>query len=247
MARLGQHFLRDRSVAERMVELAEIRRDDVVLEVGTGTGELTEAIARTGCRVVTVEIDPVLAEVARRRLSGYGNVEVIHADALRVELPEFNKVLSSPPYYISTKLLRWLATRALPERAVLLLQREFAEKLVAEPGSRKYVLTSLLVRSAFEVRIAFDVGRKAFSPPPKVTSSVVALSRRSGEVYPDWFVEVLAKAFTTRRRLLRGALARVSVPCPPDLSGLRVCELDPDLARRLLEAIQESRRPHQLA
>ncbi|MCS7117449.1 MAG: 16S rRNA (adenine(1518)-N(6)/adenine(1519)-N(6))-dimethyltransferase RsmA [Thaumarchaeota archaeon] len=242
MARLGQHFLRDRTVAERMVELAELREDDVVLEIGTGTGDLTEAIASRGCRVITVELDERLAAVAGKRLSAYSNVDLINGDVLKIELPRFNKLLSSPPYYMSTKLLRWLATRALPERAVLLLQREFAEKVTAQPGTKRYVLTSLLVRSAYDARIAFNVGRRAFHPPPKVTSSVVTLVRRSERVYPEWFVKVLGGAFTTRRRTLRSALARMSIPCPPELSDLRVYQLEPGHASTLLEALNAE--PH---
>lgn len=228
MARLGQHFLRDERVAERMVELAELDGDDVVLEVGTGDGFLTRHIASTGCRVVTVELDPVLASRAREALRDYPNVTVVRGDVMSVELPRFNKVVSSPPYYISTRLLRWLSLRARPELAVLLLQEEFAEKLTAEPGDDRYVLTSLLVRTGYSVEPRFRVGRSAFSPPPRVTSRVVVLRRREGSIAPpDWLVDVLKRLFTLRRKRLERALKELGLPCPPELTGLRVRELAP--------------------
>ncbi|MEM0375467.1 MAG: 16S rRNA (adenine(1518)-N(6)/adenine(1519)-N(6))-dimethyltransferase RsmA [Nitrososphaerota archaeon] len=229
MARLGQHFLRDERVAERMVELAELGGNDVVLEVGTGDGFLTRFIASTGCRVVTVELDPFLARRAREALREYPNVTVLNGDALSLDLPPFNKVVSSPPYYISTRLLRWLSLRARPELAVLLLQEEFAEKLTAEPGEDRYVLTSLLIRSCYRVEPQFKVGRSAFSPRPKVTSRVVVLRRREDPMTPpESLVDVLRRLFTLRRKKLARALKELGLSCPPELEGLRVRELAPE-------------------
>jgi len=229
MAKLGQHFLRDEGIARRMVELAELDRNDVVLEVGTGDGFLTRHIASSGCRVITVELDPVLARRAQELLRDHPNVTVVQGDALRLELPEFNKVVSSPPYYISSRLLRWLSLRARPELAVLLLQEEFVRKLTSKPGDERYVLTSLLVRTAYEVEPRFPVRRSAFVPPPRVSSRVVVLRGRENSMkLPGWLVEVLRKAFTLRRKRLERVLRSFGFTCPPELRGLRVREISPE-------------------
>ncbi len=229
MAKLGQHFLRDDAVARKMVELAELGRDDVVLEVGTGEGFLTEHIASAGCRVITVELDPLLARRAQEHFRDNPNVTVVQGDALRSDLPEFNKVVSSPPYYISTRLLRWLSLRARPELAVLLLQDEFVRKLVSEPGDERYVFTTLLVRTAYRVEPRFWVRRSAFSPPPRVSSRVVVLRRREDALQPPgWLVEVLRRAFTLRRKRVEAVLRSLGFACPPELRGLRVREIGPE-------------------
>jgi 16S rRNA (adenine1518-N6/adenine1519-N6)-dimethyltransferase len=229
MAKLGQHFLRDEEVARRMVELAELDRDDVVLEIGTGDGFLTRHIASSGCRVITVELDPVLARRAQELLRDHPNVTVVQGDALRLELPEFNKVVSSPPYYVSSRLLRWLSLSARPELAVLLLQEEFVGKLTSEPGDERYVFTSLLVRTAYEVEPRFYVRRSAFVPPPRVTSRVVVLRRKEDSMeLQGWLVEVLRRAFTLRRKRLEKVLRSFGFTCPPELRGLRVREIGPE-------------------
>jgi len=228
MAKLGQHFLRDDAVARKMVELAELGPKDVVLEIGTGDGFLTRHIASAGCKVITVELDPLLARRAQDLLRDHPNVTVVQGDALKMDLPGFNKVVSSPPYYISTRLLRWLSLRARPELAVLLLQDEFVGKLTSEPGDERYVLTSLLVRTAYHVEPHFRVGRSAFSPPPKVSSRVVVLRRSEDALQlPGWMVEVLRRAFTLRRKKLEVVLRSLGFTCPHELRGLRVREIGP--------------------
>ncbi len=212
-----------------MVELAEVGPEDVVLEVGTGDGFLTRHIASAGCRVITVELDPLLAKRAQELFRDHQNVTVVQGDALKLDLSGFNKVVSSPPYYLSTKLLRWLSLKARPELAVLLLQDEFVGKLASEPGDERYVLTSLLVRTAYRVEPLFRVRRTAFSPPPRVSSRVVVLRRREdAPQLPGWLVEVLRRAFTLRRKRLEGVLRSLGFTCPPELRGLRVREIGPE-------------------
>ena len=150
--RLGQHFLIDEKILDRMVQYGEITESDVVLDVGAGRGELTVKLAERAGKVIAVELDPVLAEEARRRLRGYDNVELLVGDVLKLKPTGFNKVVSNPPYNISRKLLEWLIEGGA-ERIVLTLQREFASKLVAEPGSMKYLYISFISNLLYDSSI----------------------------------------------------------------------------------------------
>ena len=204
--RLGQHFLIDEKILDRMVRYGEVTRDDVVLDVGAGRGELTARLAERARKVIAVELDRELAEEARRRLKDYDNVELLVGDVLKLKPTGFNKVVSNPPYNISTRLLEWLIGEDA-ERMVLTLQREFASKLVAKPGSTKYLYISFLSNLLYEPSIVEFIPRNLFRPMPKVDSAIVLMRRREGVRKLDEDVKRFVKfLFTRRRQMLRRVL-----------------------------------------
>ncbi|NPA47685.1 MAG: ribosomal RNA small subunit methyltransferase A [Thermococci archaeon] len=172
---LDQHFLVDQRIANRIVERAELSEDDTVLEIGPGLGVLTERLVARAGLVYAVEKDERLARMLEERR--IKNLRVVHGDALRVELPEFNKVVSNLPYSISSPITFRLIRHGF-ERAVLMYQLEFGRRLVATPGSREYSRLSVMVQAVARVEIAEKVSRNAFRPRPKVDSAVVIMEPR---------------------------------------------------------------------
>lgn len=206
---LGQHFLIDRSTLERMVNYGKISKNDVVLEVGAGRGELTELLAQKAGKVVAVELDKELASEALERLKSYENVEFLVGDILKLKPKGFNKVVSNPPYGISSELIDWLIS-SRPERIVLTLQREFASKLVAKPGAPKYLYTSVIAQLCYDISIAEVVSRRMFRPVPKVDSAIVVMVRRSGRWPSREAMELMKFLMTRRRQGLRKVLKSCS-------------------------------------
>ncbi|MGQ9583617.1 MAG: 16S rRNA (adenine(1518)-N(6)/adenine(1519)-N(6))-dimethyltransferase RsmA [Thermoplasmatota archaeon] len=202
---LGQHLLVDGRVAERLVEHARLGRGDVVLEIGAGNGTLTRRIAARAGRVIAVERDRRFTPL----LSGLpGNVELVFADALRVELPPFNKVVSNLPYSISSPITFRLLERDF-ELAVLMYQREFADRMCAQVGSPEYSRLSVEVYRRASCEILEEVPPSAFSPQPGVHSALVMLRPRPCPfpIADEEVFSALARAlFSHRRKSVRNAL-----------------------------------------
>ena len=205
--RLGQHFLKDLSIAERIVSTANLSKNDTVLEPGAGFGVLTRLLEEKAGRVIAVEKDARLAARLRRMFEASPYVEVIEGDVLKTILPEANKVVGTPPYYISSKLVL-LCERSRFTRANLVFQKEFAERLFAQPGTPDYGRLSITAQRTMTVRAMMDIPRESFEPKPKVDSMLVTLEPRAYRADVDTLVlgELVRGIFTQRRRLARGAL-----------------------------------------
>jgi len=216
---LGQHFLASRAVLARIVAAIGPRHGDVIIEVGAGKGALTAALAEKAGRVIAIEKDGRLVPGLREAMPA--NVEVVHADALTVDLAELARrnrvrelrVAGNIPYAISSPLLfRVLDERATISDATLLVQKEVAERVTAGPGSKAYAPMGILLQNEFEPKIAFGVAPGSFSPPPKVRSALLALRRRPSPVLPgaaeEPFRAFLREAFAARRKMLWKNLAR---------------------------------------
>jgi 16S rRNA (adenine1518-N6/adenine1519-N6)-dimethyltransferase len=220
----GQNFLHDRSVLARIVAAVGATADDVVVEIGAGLGTLTVALAQATPaprRVLAVERDPDMQRVLAAELAGDARVEVIGADALTFDYAAASRAAGRPvvvvgnlPYQISSALVLALVaagTRAGVARAIVMVQREMAQRIVAPPGSRTYGRLTVAIAQHADARILFHVRPGSFHPAPAVTSSVVSLVPRAAPLAsvrdPALFEAVVKQAFATRRKMLRGALS----------------------------------------
>ncbi|MBI4425443.1 MAG: ribosomal RNA small subunit methyltransferase A, partial [Elusimicrobia bacterium] len=216
-ARYDQHFLADPAAADRIVAAAAPSAGERVLEVGPGRGILTERLLAAGARVLAVEIDERLAAELSARLQGRENFELRRADFLELELaalPAPVKIVSNLPYSVATPILQHLLPWPGWTEAVLMFQKEVAERIQAGPGSRDYGVLSVSVALFAEASRVFDLGRYAFRPPPKVESSVVRLRRlprpRAPEgLAPESILRVAKAAFSQRRKMAANPLASV--------------------------------------
>ncbi len=232
---LGQHFLHDSKVVRRIADLAGLTRDDLVVEIGPGLGVLTRELALRAGKVIAIELDARLAEYLRRQLAGT-NVEVVHGDALAVDYAGLTgghpyQVVANLPYSVATAIIeRLLSDPHPPERLVVMVQREVAERLAARPPDM--ALLSVAAQFYATPRIAFRIGAGAFVPPPKVESAVIVLERRTEtplprEEHPGFF-RVVRAGFAQRRKRLANALAAgLGLPKEDVAAALVAAGIDP--------------------
>lgn len=242
--KLGQHFLMDRDATARIASYADIKPEDSVLEIGPGPGNLTQELASRAGRIYAVEIDPDLAG----QLSGrFSNVDVINADALKVGLPCYNKIVSNLPYQISSKVTYRLLTRPF-DAAVLMYQWEFARRMTARAGSDEYGRLAMTVGFFCQIEILEKVSKMAFRPVPQVDSAVVRLRPRPDrprveQVEASALIRLAEGLFNNRRKKVKKGLAalgagrRALAELDPILLEKRPEELTPDEAASLLAAL----------
>ena len=206
--RLGQNFLLDQTIASDIVSSIQPSQSDIVLEPGPGHGTLTRLLQKKTGRVIAVEKDPALARELVETFRDYANVTIIEGDVLKTNpLPEFNKIVSTPPYYLSSKLALFLSKTNFDVAGVV-FQKEFGERLLAEPGTREYGRLTVSVRRRLNIERIREISRTAFRPRPKVDSILLRMTPLQGTRRLDepLFEEVVRGVFTQRRRLVRGAL-----------------------------------------
>lgn len=205
---LGQNFLIDGNILDIIVEEADVRSNETVIEVGPGLGALTARLADRAGRLVAVEKDRRLAGYIREK---FPEVELIVGDAVKVELPACDKVVANLPYNISTPILeRFVEGEPKPRRMVLTLQREVAVRLAATPRHKDYGALTLFTQLCYHVTVVHVVSAKCFFPAPTVESAVVALDRREPRVklLPGApFHEIVRNGFNQRRKMLRKLVA----------------------------------------
>jgi 16S rRNA (adenine1518-N6/adenine1519-N6)-dimethyltransferase len=245
-ARLGQHELRDPFVLDRIAEFIHVRPGDRVIEIGPGGGALTRVLARSlgeAGRLTALEIDARLAAELREEFAAAPNVSILEADALKFDFSSLlggeggsTRLVGNLPYYAATAiLLRLLESREDIEDIVVMVQKEVADRIAARPGSKSYGTLSLAVQLWCGVELGFDVDPSAFSPRPKVVSTVLRLRPqarpRAPVGDPAFFERLVRAAFAQRRKTLLnnlksyfgGEAMRVN-------EALAGCEIDP--ARR---------------
>jgi len=186
-------------------------RQDLVVEIGPGRGALTEKLLKRAARVVAVEVDPLLVEHLHTRFGAEPRLEIVCADALETDLAQWGRapIAGNLPYYIASPILEKVLLLN-PPRAVFLIQKEVAERLVARPGERAYGYLTVRTALYAEARLLFEVKPTAFHPPPKVDSAVVLLAPRARDLgLPDrdGFLRFLAQCFRQKRKTLRNNLA----------------------------------------
>lgn len=209
---LGQHWLRDRAVLSHIADLADIQPTDTVLEIGPGLGTLTSELLRRAEKVIAVEFDEELARKLPDQFPGK-NLEVKTGNILSFDLsnlPKGYKVVANVPYYITSKIVQLLMTADnKPAVAVLLVQKEVAQRLAAAPGDMSILAVSAQLFS--DVSLGDIVPAALFTPPPKVDSQVVVLKTRTenflGDVSEKDFFRVVKAGFSAKRKKLRSSLS----------------------------------------
>ncbi len=205
----GQSFLTSHTVANDIVDLAEVTEHDRVLEIGGGLGVLTQRIAEKAGEVHVIEIDANLVRALHDKVRNYNNVNIIEGDALTVDLPKVNKIVSNLPYSISSEITFRILQELEYDVAVLMYQKEFASRLVAVPGTTEYSRLSINVQYYAEVEEILEVPAKMFYPIPVVDSVVVRMvPRRTGPMARDHsvFHWMIAGIYPYPNKNLRRAL-----------------------------------------
>lgn len=209
---LGQHWLNDQISLEAIAEAAQITPTDTVLEIGPGLGSLTKHLVAQAKSVIAVELDPHLFEKLPARVQAK-NLEVIRADILRFDLsalPAGYKVVANIPYYLTSNLLRVLSESTNPPKLmVLLVQKEVAQRVAAAPGQMS--MLSVSVQLYYRAELSLLVPAKLFTPPPKVDSQVVILTRHQKPLFDSLdskkIFRIVKAGFSGRRKMLRSSLS----------------------------------------
>ncbi len=242
---LGQNFLLDLNLTRKIARAGGPLAGKVVLEIGAGPGGLTRALLAEGAgHVVAVERDRrCLKALEELSALASGRLSVIEADALELDeyelIPKPNRIIANLPYNISTPLLfKWLDRLDLFEHMVLMFQREVAQRITAPPGGKAYGRLSVMVQWRCRAGALFDLPPRAFTPAPKVTSTVLALEPRPAplaEARADLLEAVVAAAFGQRRKMLRSSLKQISAD---PIALLRTAGLEPTLRAENLSVEQ---------
>ncbi len=218
--RYGQNFLIDENILLKIVEACELKMDDKVLEVGPGIGTLTQALSPRVKQVLTVEIDKGLLPVLKETLGSYKNISIVQGDILKINLKYLThshwgeakyKIISNLPYSITTPLIsKILRERHNIDFMILMVQKEAAERITAQPGSKNYSGISVFIKTYGEARLLFKVPRKVFLPPPKVESVVIRLGIRQEPLYElkdeELFYKIVRGSFQYRRKSIFNSL-----------------------------------------
>jgi 16S rRNA (adenine1518-N6/adenine1519-N6)-dimethyltransferase len=259
--RLGQHFLRHPGAVARIVAAAGLSAEDTVVEVGAGTGILTAALARAAGRVLAVEVDRHLLPRLRERLEAEGvaaRVEIVEQDILRFDFEAAArthgplKVVGNLPYSVSSPVVfRLLELHPLVRLAVLMFQREVADRIAAPPGGKEYGQLSVLVQQAALVERVMELEPKHFQPPPKVRSAVLKLTFPAEPPQPvaDYghFCRVVKAAFGQRRKTLHNSLRGLGLSAEAVDAALAAAGIAPGLRAERLSVADFARLAEALA
>jgi 16S rRNA (adenine1518-N6/adenine1519-N6)-dimethyltransferase len=215
LKRLGQSFLEDKNAINKIVSLADIRKDDVIVEIGAGVGLMTEAIAKRAGKVIALDVDPRMVGILKERMASYHHVDVVLADVLEYdfssavgELPSQKmKVIGNIPYNISSQILfRLLDYRDHISSMILMFQKELADRLIAKPGTKAYGVPTVLVSMYLLCSREMVIPRRCFYPQPRVKSSVLKMVMRElpqlDLIDHDFFFKIVKTVFAKRRKTL---------------------------------------------
>ena len=205
--RKGQNYLINNDVLSKIIQSSELSKNDSVLEIGAGIGTLTIPLAKNAAKVYAVEQDKKVAQVLKKRLRQMelDNVEVIVDDATQIDLPHVNKVVSNLPYQISSPITFKILENPF-QMAVLMYQKEFAQRMVATPGDRNYSRLSVMMYLYSEVEMLFNVSENDFFPKPKVASAVIKLKPKNDVDIDPFFLDVTRAMFQHKKKKIRNAL-----------------------------------------
>lgn len=212
--RLGQHFLIDPKVVGRIIAAAELTKDDLVIEIGSGLGVITAEIAPHVKQLVAVEIDKELSEISKKVLAPCKNVSIVSGDILDFDFSRFSpgyKIIGNLPYNITAPIVEKILTAEnKPGRAVIMVQKEVAERMAAQPGTKTYGSFSIFAQYYASISLLSLVSKSSFLPWPEVSSAIVKLTPYKEPKYPvkdeKRFFAIVHAAFQQRRKMLRNSL-----------------------------------------
>ncbi len=240
---LGQHFLTDRKVLKKIIRVIDPKPEDLIIEIGAGRGVLTLPLVKEGIRVIAIEKDSSLIPYLKRQ--AFPNLTVLETDVLQVNFEDLvqkkqAKLVGNLPYSISSPLLsKVMENRELFSSCIFLLQKEFALRLCAQPGTKKYAPLSILFQNIFSIRLHFQVSPSSFFPAPQVDSALVLLKKRP---HPQFFISdqerfrtFLQQAFRSRRKKLLNNLKNIPISVSDIKEALCKC------------GIEEGRRPEEVS
>ena len=214
--KFGQNFLSDKNLLNAIVADSGVSKNDEVLEIGTGMGTLTEAIARKARKVVSYEIDKKLTEFLKEKFAKTKNVEIKFIDILKLSMNEIEKdfigdfyIIANLPFYITTPLIfKFLEQTSKAKNLILMVQKEVAEKIVAVSGNKNYGILSVMINYYCDAKIMRNVKKEMFRPRPKVDSAVIKLIRKPDTFYSPKFTQFVAKCFSMKRKTLMNNLLK---------------------------------------
>ena len=230
MQKLGQHFLKSKKIIEKIIDAAELSKNDTVLEVGPGKGILTEALLEKAGKVIAVEKDIELVRYLSDKFNDYKNLTLIHGDILKIPITDMQyKIVANIPYYITSRFLRQFLTASprltdrqatagrsclpagrQPQLMVLMAQKEVAQRIIATPPQMSILSAS--VQAYAKPKIICNVSKRYFSPPPKVNSAIIKLENISkafftkNKIDEEKFFALIKKGFGQKRKMLKNNL-----------------------------------------
>ncbi len=207
--RLDQHFLIDEALLPRIVSYAELSPDDIVLEIGAGSGTLTRILAQHVHHVFTIEKDPLFAQALKEEFDGNHQISIITGDAVKIEWPNCDKLIANLPYSISSPVIFKFVETQIP-LALLMVQQEFAHRLVAQPNTKSYGRLTVMTAHSTCVELLETVSPLQFFPPPKVYSALVRITQRTTPQFIvenyQLFAQLVIALFNQRRKKIRTPL-----------------------------------------
>lgn len=247
---LGQHFLTDKNIIFKIIDAIVAEKEDRIIEIGPGTGALTKWLAEKFDDLHAIELDQRAVKVLKQEIE---NLVIHESDVLKVNWPDLvdskknNVVIGNLPYYITTPILfDLLENRRLFSEAILMMQKEVAERLVANPSSKDYGILSVQTQLFCSPEILFEVSRNSFSPPPKVTSAVIKLTFDKPDLSfsDDTLKTVVRTAFNQRRKKLSNSLKPVLGDYQPEGFNFddRAEHWSPETYAKLSEHLEQSDR-----
>ncbi len=219
---LGQNFLIDDKVLDDIVEGADVSKEDFVIEIGPGVGTLTKELLAKAKKVCAVELDSELIPILQEELQGYDNFELIHKDALKVDFNEIIgeeesvKVVANLPYYVTTPIIARMLNEDYKFKSLtIMIQKEVAERIDAEPNCKEFGSISVLVQYYCDTKIIRTVPPSSFVPQPKVDSIVIRLDKldkpRVQVKDKELFFKIVRQSFNMRRKTLRNAIKSMKI------------------------------------
>lgn len=221
---LGQHFLIDKNIQTKIIDSCQLDCDDIILEIGSGRGELTWLMVDKVKKLYSLEIDHNLYSILRKKAKDFKNIKVIHKDILKFNLNRYFsrgtkkiKVVGNVPYYISTPIIEHLLKYKNKISSIFMtVQKEFAQRIVSHPGSKEYGSLSCFLQYYTEPRVMFYIKKNSFYPSPKIDSALLKLTIRPTPLNKPnnekLLFRLIRAAFSKRRKTLRNSLEGVIPP-----------------------------------